>query len=577
MAESRLLPRHMPLLNVLLVDESDRDASDVSQSLARAGYEVTLTRVDTPDALTTALRQGQWDVVVSDYSLAGLSGADALALVQQHAADLPFIFVSGTHGEETAVEAMRLGAHDFITKRNVARLAPSVHDALRVRLERRERLRENERLAYLAFHDELTDLPNRTLLHDRLHQGLLEAKREMRPLSLLVLDLDGFKEINDLLGHHAGDQVLQIVASRLRAALRQSDTVARLGGDEFAILLPITDAQGAELAATKILQELELPMVLDGGRPAFVRGSVGVAAFPEHGTSEQELLHKADTAMYVAKNDRSGQATYSVDRDGRAERRIAFVAEMWHGIDEGQFALEYQPIVDLRTNETIALESLLRWNHPRYGRLSPDQFIQVAEHSGLITRLTLFAIERALIEWPPARHALTLAVNVSPRSLHDASFARRVRDHIESLHANPSLLTLEITESVAMANSAGALQTLNELHAMGLKIAIDDFGTGYSSLSHLRRLPVSQLKIDRSFIHALAQGEDVALVRSIIDLAHNLKLQVVAEGVDSAEIRNQLEALGCDAAQGHLFSAPAPAATLALGITQRDRSRFESA
>jgi diguanylate cyclase (GGDEF)-like protein len=565
----------MPPLNVLLVDESDRDATEVSHALSVAGYEVAITRVETLDALSSALRQHPWDIALSDYSLTAMTGADALALVQQLAADIPFIFVSGTHGEDAAVEAMRMGAHDFITKRNLTRLAMSVHDAIRTRSQRRERLRESERLTHLAFHDELTDLPNRTLLNDRLHQGLLEAKREMRPLSLLVLDLDGFKEINDTLGHHAGDQVLQIVASRLRATLRESDTVARLGGDEFAVLLPTTDAQGAELAAAKILQELELPMLLDR-RPAFVRGSVGIAAFPEHGTGEQELLQKADIAMYVAKNDRSGLATYSADRDGRADRRIAFVAEMWHGIDDGQFALEYQPIVDLRTGETLALEALLRWNHPRHGRLPPDQFIQVAEHSGLITPLTLFAIEKALSEWPRAQHDITVAVNVSPRSLLDASFPARIRDLLQSLDAQTSSLALEITENVAMANGERAIHTLNELHAMGIKIVIDDFGTGYSSLSHLRRLPVTQLKIDQSFVVALGQGEDDALVRSIIDLAHNLKLEVVAEGVDSPEVRNQLRALGCDAAQGHLFSAPMAAAALVPRLMRRDQSRFES-
>ena len=566
----------MSALNVLLIDESDRDATQLSQALATAGFTVAVTRVDTRAALANELRrQPHWDIAVSDYTLRSMSGRDALELVRQDASDVPFIFVSGTHGEDAAVEAMRLGAHDFITKDNLARVASAVDQALRTAAERRERERENERVAYLAFHDELTDLPNRTLLHDRLQQGLLEAKREMRPLSLLVLDLDGFKEINDTLGHHAGDQVLQTVASRLRNALRQSDTVARLGGDEFAVLLPNTDAQGAELAAAKLLQELELPMLLEG-RSAFVRGSVGVAAFPEHGTAEQELLQKADIAMYVAKNDRCGFSAYSADRDGRADRRIALVTAMWQGLDEGHFTLDYQPIVSLVSGQTVSLEALIRWNHPQHGRLPPDQFIQIAEHSGLITRLTLFAIERALTDWPCAQHRVVLAVNVSPRTLHDATFAARVRDVIDKLHADPSCLALEITENVAMADGERPVHCLDELHAMGIKLVIDDFGTGYSSLSHLRRLPVSQLKIDRSFVVGLSQGEDDALVRSIIDLAHNLKLEVVAEGVDSAEARNRLRQLGCDAAQGHFICAPVPAAVLVPRVMRRDQSRFES-
>ena len=324
-----------------------------------------------------------------------MTGPHAFSLVREHGGDLPFIFVSSAHGEDAAVDAMRIGAQDYLTKGNLARLAPAVEHGLREAAQRRERLRESERVSYLAFHDELTDLPNRTLLHDRLHQGLLEAKREMRPLALLVLDLDGFKDINDSLGHHAGDQVLQVVSARLRTTLRQSDTVARLGGDEFAVLLPKTDTEGAELAGSKILQEIEMPMVV-ADRTVFVRGSIGVAAFPEHGASEQELMQKADIAMYVAKNDRCGVAVYSSDRDGRAGQRIALVAAMWQGIDEDQFALDYQPIVDLRTGETAALEALLRWNHPQHGRLPPEQFIQLAEQSGLITRLTILAISKAL-------------------------------------------------------------------------------------------------------------------------------------------------------------------------------------
>jgi diguanylate cyclase (GGDEF)-like protein len=565
----------MPALNVLLIDESERDATALTGELSSAGYAVDATRVDTPDALVAALGRQQWDLAISDFTLPELTGARALALVREHGGDLPFIFVSGTHGEDAAVEAMRIGAQDFITKGNLARLASAVEQGLRDAATRRERLKESERVAYLAFHDELTDLPNRTLLHDRLHQGLLEAKRELRPLSLMVLDLDGFKEINDSLGHHAGDRVLQVVAGRLRTTLRQSDTVARLGGDEFAILLPNTDAQGAELAASKILQELEMPMVLEG-RPAFVRGSIGIAAFPEHGSGEPELLQKSDIAMYVAKNDRCGFAVYSADRDGRAEHRIALVAAMWQGIEDDQFALDYQPIVNLRTGDTVALEALIRWDHPQHGRLPPEQFIQLAEHSGLITRLTLFAINKALTEWPCRTYGMVVSVNVSPRSLHDASFPGRVRSVLEAIDADPTCLALEITENVVMSDAERALQCLNELHAMGIKLVIDDFGTGYSSLSQLRRLPVQQLKIDRSFVSGLTQGEDDALVRSIIDLAHNLKLVIVAEGVDSLELRNRLRALGCDAAQGHFICEPASAAVLAKRVTRRDRSRFEA-
>jgi len=565
----------MPRLSLLLIEESETDAQHVLRALADVGYDVQATRVDSPEALVVELARGKWDVAIADYTLRAMSGERALAIVRERAGDLPFLFVSSTVGEDVAVEAMRIGAQDYIMKDSLDRLAPAIERALREAEVRRERRRHSERVAYLAYHDELTDLPNRTLLNDRLHQGILAAKRDGRALSLLALDLDGFKEINDSLGHHAGDRVLQLVAARLRTSLRESDTVARLGGDEFAVLLPGTDAVGAELAAGKILQDLQAPMLVEG-RPLFVSASVGIASFPEHGTGEQELLQKSDIAMYVAKNDRCGFSTYAAGRDGRAEQHMALVSAMWHGIEHNQFSLDYQPIVDLRSGTITALEALIRWAHPQHGRLPPDQFIQIAEHTGLITPLTIFAIERALSEWPCGSHPLTVAVNLSPRSLHDESFPGQVRELLTAQGANPSCLALEITENVIMSDPDRSLRSLCELHEMGIKLVMDDFGTGYSSLAYLRRMPVSQLKIDRSFIEGLNEGEDEALVRSIIDLAHNLKLEVVAEGVESAAVCERLKALGCDLAQGHFISEPGPAAQVATRVMRRDRSRFEA-
>jgi diguanylate cyclase (GGDEF)-like protein len=562
-------------LNLLLIEQSKNDTDELLRAVSDLRHSVRSQCVWTKDALVAALRRDHWDVVVANYALPDLQPGRALAIVREHAGDLPFIFVSDATGEEAAVEAMRIGAQDYILKSNLARLGPAIEREMREAARRRERQRQVERVEYLAYHDELTDLPNRALLHDRLHQGILTARREARPLALLAIDLDGFKEINDRLGHHAGDRVLQVIAARLRSVLRESDTVARLGGDEFAALLPHTDLAGAELAATKILQELEVPMLIED-RPLTVRGSIGIAVFPVHGTGEQELLQKSDLAMYVAKNDRCGSAVYSADRDGRAEQRLAMVNAMWHGIEHGEFSLEYQPIVDLRRNRIGALEALIRWNHPQHGRLEPREFIQLAEQSGLITTLTGFAIGRALQEWPCSSHNMTVAVNLSPRSLHDGAFPSRVREILNAKLFDPSCLALEITENVIMSDPERSVRYLSELHDMGIKLVMDDFGTGYSSLGYLRRLPVSQLKIDQSFVAGLAQGEDEALVRSIIDLAHNLKLEVVAEGVESQETCDRLQALGCDHAQGHFISEPAPAAEMAALIMQRAQSRLES-
>jgi diguanylate cyclase (GGDEF)-like protein len=556
-------------LNLLIIEDSEDDALLVIRALRQAGYDVNPTQVDTADGLRDALRKSSWDVAIADYTMPTFTGTKALAMIREHGLDLPFIFVSGTIGEDVAVAAMKTGAHDYIVKGNLARLAPAVERELQEAAARREQTRTNERVAYLAYHDPLTDLPNRSLLQDRLHQAILTTRRAQKSLALLALDLDDFKEINDGLGHHAGDRVLQQVAARLRGTLRQSDTIARVGGDEFAVLLPNTDLDGAILAARKVLLDLEKPLVIDD-RPLVVRCSIGISAFPAHAVSAHELMQKADFAMYLAKSDRSGFAVYTPDRDQHTEQRLALTNALKRGLDHGQFILEYQPIVALRTGVVLGVEALLRWNHPEQGRLPPKEFIRAAEHSGLITPLTTFAIDLALAEWPAGpQRPPTIAVNLSPRSLHDASFPTRIRQMLVSRRVDPTMLALEITENLIMSDPERSTRCLAELHEMGIRLILDDFGTGYSSLSYLRRLPVDQLKIDRSFVIGMAGGEDDTLVRSIIDLAHNLRLSVIAEGVETAAVRDHLLAIGCDAAQGHFISRPAPAADITKWIAQR--------
>jgi diguanylate cyclase len=562
----------MTSLNVLFIDDSEDDVSQVARTLADAGYDLMVRRVETADSLRAALETLEWHVIIADYGLVASSVTRTMAAVREHGADLPLIFVSGTAGEELAVAAMKAGAHDYLMKGNLARLGAAVERELREAAVRRERRRAAERVTHLAYHDALTDLPNRSLLHDRLQQAMLTAKREDKSLALLALDLDGFKEINDSFGHHAGDRVLQQLAARLRGTLRESDTIARVGGDEFAILLPLTNLEGAVLTAEKVLEDLELPVMVES-RPLCVRGSIGLAVFPDHGATMQDLLQKADVAMYLAKSDHSGYAIYTADRDRHTEQRLALTAALRRGLNTKQFVLEYQPIIQLRSGQMIGVEALLRWNHPEQGRLLPRDFIQVAERSGLITPLTTFAIERALAEWPADALARpgSIAVNLSPRSLQDASFPGRVRRTLAEYRMDPSSLALEITENLIMADPEGSTRCLRELHDMGIRLIVDDFGTGYSSLSYLRRLPVDQLKIDQSFVIGLAAGEDETLVKSIIDLAHNLRLGVIAEGVETAEVQARLLALGCDAAQGHYISWPGTAAEISRFITEHNQ------
>ena len=545
-------------LRLLLIEDAPDDAALVVRELARGGYTVECDRVDTPDALVESLKRQSWDIVIADYTMPGFTGTAALTLVRQYDADLPFLFVSGTIGEDAAVAAMRTGAHDYIMKGSLKRLVPAVEREMRDAGVRRERRRVEQRLAHLAYHDPLTDLPNRALLHDRLDQATRIANREGTSLTLLLLDLNGFKEINDTLGHHAGDRVLQCVASRLRTTLREADTVARLGGDEFAVLLPFADLDGALLAAQKLLQEVEQPCVIDQ-KSLSVRASLGIACFPEHGSSADALLQKADVAMYIAKADGVGISVYAPNRDRNTHRRLTLISELRKGLDENQFFLEYQPILHLRSNLITGVEALVRWKHPQQGRVLPGKFIHMAEQTGLINPLTTIVLETAIREWSkePTSPPLTISVNLSPRTLRDPMLPQRIAAILAVFSAPHASLALEITENILMSDPARSMDCLKRLHELGVRVVIDDFGTGYSSLAYLRRLPADELKIDRSFVAGLMGAQDEVIVRSTIDLAHNLGLTVTAEGVENAEVQARLLAMGCDAAQGTFISEPA--------------------
>jgi diguanylate cyclase (GGDEF)-like protein len=562
-------------LRLLLIEDSEDDAALVVRALTRCGYAVTSERVETRETLAAALDRQAWDLVIADYTMPRFSGLAALELLREHDPDIPFIFVSGTIGEDAAVAAMKTGAHDYIMKGNLKRLIPAIDRELRDARIRRERKGAERRLAHLAYHDALTDLPNRTLLHDRLQQAVFGAHRSGEPLMLLVMDLDRFKEINDTMGHPAGDRVLQLVASRLRDTLREADTVARLGGDEFALVLPSTDVEGAVSTARKVLQELEQPFIIDG-RSLRVRASIGVARFPEHGASAETLLQKADIAMYLAKADASGVTIYSPERDRHNHRRLALVADLPQAIDQHELFLEYQPILHLQTGFVVGVEALVRWNHPRLGRLLPGEFIHLAEQTGLIHPLTTLVLDTALEEWPNVDPPMpfTIAVNLSTRNLEDPALPDRIEERLRARGAAAPSLTLEITENLIMSDPMRSKESLTRLHDMGVRVAIDHFGTGYSSLSYLRQLPVDELKIDRSFVIGLGTGSDEVIVRSTIDLAHNLGLSVVAEGVESLAVQVRLQAFGCDTAQGMFISEPAAAGVTRAWIARRNTAGF---
>jgi len=422
-------------------------------------------------------------------------------------------------------------------------------------------------LQHQVLHDALTGLPNRTLLHDRLAHTLRLVARDASSLALLLLDLDRFKEVNDTLGHQAGDALLRQVAARMRDAVRASDTVARLGGDEFALLLPGADRDGAVRAAQTVQAALVAPVTVED-QTVHVGVSIGIAVTPAHGREAVVLLRHADVAMYVAKRAGSGYAVYDPRHDSYSAGRLMREAELRQALATNELVLHYQPTVDLRTGRATGVEALIRWAHPTHGLLAPDQFIPLAEQTGLIVPLTRWVLEHALAQqatWARAGRPLAVAVNLSVRTLHDEHLPETLAWLLRRSAIAPEQVTLEITESVLMADPTQARAVLTRLSALGVRVAIDDFGTGYSSLAYLKQLPVDAVKIDKSFVHSMGTTDatkDTAIVRSIIELGHNLGLVVVAEGIEDAGAWAQVRALGGDVAQGYYMSRPLPAPSL---------------
>ncbi len=441
----------------------------------------------------------------------------------------------------------------------------------RARLRERE-LAEHGRLEVMATTDTLTHLPNRVLLQRRLDQGLADAALAGKPLALLVMDLDRFKEINDTLGHHCGDQLLQQIGPRITSLLRDSDTVARLGGDEFAVILPSAGVADALRLAWTIRNALEEPFLVEQ-HALDVGISIGVAAYPDHGAHSATLLRCADVAMYAAKRARSGVAVYAQGEDGHSVTRLTMASDLRIAIAAGQLVLHYQPLRLTRDGRFTRVEALVRWLHPVHGLMPPDSFIPLAEHTGLIVPLTEWVLRTALRQcraWSLRGQELGVQVNLSMHNLHDRTLPDLIQALLQETGVAPALLTLEITESALMTDPARALEVLARLAGIGVRLSIDDFGTGYSSLAYLKRLPVDEVKIDRSFVRDLNVAcdpgsiRDNAIVRTVIAMAHALGLEVVAEGVESREACSLLEAMQCDTTQGYYHTKPLP-------VTELDR------
>lgn len=424
-------------------------------------------------------------------------------------------------------------------------------------------------LDHLAHHDVLTDLPNRILLQDRLSQAIEVARRQCRQLAVMFMDLDGFKHINDSLGHAVGDGLLQSVAQRLVACVRHSDTVSRQGGDEFVLLLPyIEHAEDAARSAQKMLTALALPYQIDGN-DLHISVSIGISIYPDDGQDVETLIKCADTAMYVAKeNGRSNYKFFERDMNARAVQRQSVEASLRRALERHEFVLHYQPKVDLQSDSIVGVEALIRWQHPERGLLLPTHFVSIAEDSGLILPIGRWVLREACLQarvWlqaglPP----ITVAVNTSALEFRAKDFLDNVRATLADTLLEPRYLQLELTESVLMRDAESTGRVLHALAGLGVKLAIDDFGTGYSSLSYLRRFPIDTLKIDQSFVsHMTSNTDDATIVSAVISMGKSLRQRVIAEGVETPEQHAFLMAQFCDEGQGYYFGRPMAAEALA--------------
>jgi diguanylate cyclase (GGDEF)-like protein len=562
---------------ILIIDD-DEQIRKLLKELLCHDYEC-LDVSSAEEALST-LRAVTFDLVLSDINMGGISGLDLVPQVLKQSPDTVVVMISGQQTIDYAIEAMRVGAFDYITKpldlrhvESAVRRALSYHQLLTEKRRYENHLEDlvKERtaeLAHLAYHDRLTNLPNRVLFADRCAQAMAIAQGNQQLVGVLLVSLDRFNEITDTLGHEAGDVVLAEAAARLQGCVREGDTVARFDGDEFALLLTRVSETGDLAEVSLAISEAFKPSFLLGAQEVYVTASVGISLFPFNGEDSTTILKNAGAALFRAKKQGGDNYQfYTADMNALALKRLALETSLRRAVEKKEFITYYQPVVSFASGKVVGLEALVRWQHPDLGLLLPVEFIGLAEDTGLILDIGELVMRTACTQtraWQDqGLRDLRMAVNVSARQFQQKGFPERVAQVLSEAGLDPECLELELTETSIMENAESAVKVLSEIRELGVRIAIDDFGTGYSSLSYLRRLPIDTLKLDRSFVTgATKHPDDAALVMGIITLAHNLKLKVIAEGIETEEQLAFLRLLRCDEGQGYLFSKPAPAAEL---------------